>query len=97
MSSISSLFCGPSVPGRPGILLNPAGAGQESTLRDVRSSSASGSMGTGAHANYGVISARYKKNDAGADGVGVGPEVLCPGVSRAPCDSPADSGSLGSG
>ena len=65
-------------------MLDPAGARPESTLREDRSSSASGSVGTGAHANSCVISARYKKNDAGGDGVGVGPEVLCPGVSWAP-------------
>ena len=38
------LFCGFSVPGRSGILFNPAGALPDSTRREDRSSSASGSI-----------------------------------------------------
>ena len=90
VSSISRPFCVSLASGMSGILVKP-GARLGSTLRDDRS------MVIGAYANSCVISARYTKNDAGGDGVGVGPEVLCPGVSRAPGDSPGVSDGAGGG
>ena len=69
VSSISRPSCVSLVPGRSGLFVN--GARLESTLSDDRSSSASGSRVFGASANSCVISAQYKKHDAGGDGVGV--------------------------
>ena len=54
-------------PGRSGLFVD--GARLESTLRDDRSSS-------GASVNSCVISARYKKHDAGGNGVGVESEAF---------------------
>ena len=86
VSSISRPFCVFSAPGSSGLLVKP-GARLESTLRDDRSFSASGSMVSGAFANSCVISAWNQKHDAGGDA-----EVFCPGVSRALLDSLLDSG-----